>query len=132
MEAIMKSYGYFPKPLNNIVNIIYFGFIFCSRGYNYTDCESSSQDPTQPNMYEVEITPEKRTYPKAYDFCQQILEQKCLEDPFICGKLLISNYYSNFVPIQPFGSLLLFGSIQQCHYLFILAIGNLSETGPFF
>lgn len=62
--------------------------------------KSSSQDATQPNMYEVEITPEKRTYPKAYDFCQQILEQKCLEDPFICGKLLISNYDSNFVPIQ--------------------------------
>lgn len=47
--------------------------------------KSSSQDPTEPNVYEVEITPEKRTYPKAYDSCQQILEQKCLEDPFICG-----------------------------------------------
>ena len=39
VEAIMKSYGYFPKSKNNIDNMIYFAFILCSRGYNYTDCE---------------------------------------------------------------------------------------------
>lgn len=51
--------------------------------------KGSRQTSTEPNVYELEITAENRTYPAAYDLCQAILEKECLEDPFICGKSTI-------------------------------------------
>ena len=55
MEAIMKSYGYFPKSGNNIDIILL--LFYAPEDTIIQIVKSSSQDSTERNMYEVEITP---------------------------------------------------------------------------
>ena len=55
MEAIMKSYGYFPKSENNIDIILL--LFYAPEDTIIQIVKSSSQDSTERNMYEVEITP---------------------------------------------------------------------------
>lgn len=55
VEAIMKSYGYFPKSENN--NDIILLLFYAPDDTIIQIVKSSSQDSTERNMYEVEITP---------------------------------------------------------------------------
>lgn len=41
--------------------------------------------PSEAITYTIEIT-ERKVFPDAYDECQSILKENCLEDPFLCGK----------------------------------------------
>lgn len=55
VEAIMKSYGYFPKSENNIDIILL--LFYAPDDTIIQIVKSSSQDSTEPNVYEEEITP---------------------------------------------------------------------------
>ena len=55
VEAIVKSYGYFPKSENNIDIILL--LFYAPEDTIIQIVKSSSQDSTERNMYEVEITP---------------------------------------------------------------------------
>ena len=55
VEANMKSYGYFPKSENNIDIILL--LFYAAEDTIIQIVKSSSQDSTERNMYEVEITP---------------------------------------------------------------------------
>ncbi|XP_044166755.1 uncharacterized protein LOC122946920 [Acropora millepora] len=46
--------------------------------------KGSRDTSAEPNVYHLEIT-ENRIYPTAYDLCQALLEEQCLQDPFICA-----------------------------------------------
>ena len=47
--------------------------------------KGSRDTSAEPNVYHLEIT-ENRIYPTAYDSCQALLEEQCLQDPFICDE----------------------------------------------
>lgn len=55
VEAIMKSYGYFPKSENNIDIILL--LFYAPEDTIIQIVKSPRQDSTERNMYEVEITP---------------------------------------------------------------------------
>lgn len=51
--------------------------------------KSSLQNQEDVITYSTKIT-DKRIFPKAYDECQAVLENKFQDDPFLCGKFILA------------------------------------------